>query len=131
MPELETVIIAYGELLKPGQKHKKIVAWYNVPPSDTFISDTFKKAIGNDIFGIVSSPYRFTDENSLSVILKIFNSDSNKVAMVQAEESNASSPILFINMRLIPKQGFNLKNFGSFCQEKGYSTFKVAGLFRK
>jgi hypothetical protein len=131
MPELETVIIAHETLVKVVQDHKRVISWYNVPPSKVFFSEVYAKSVDYDIFGIIPHPFCFSRNDSLSSILHLFNEDPSLNAVVLTKTSKKIPSPIFINRRLFDSSStLHLKDIGDYCKKRSLKIHTMEGIVK-
>tara|TARA_R110000824_G_scaffold128568_4_gene289509 strand:- start:22891 stop:23292 length:402 start_codon:yes stop_codon:yes gene_type:complete len=131
MPKLETVIIAHETLVKVVQDHKRVISWYNIPPSKNFFSEVYSKSTNYDIFGIVPHPFCFARRSSLSVILNLFNKDPATNAVVLSKANKEGPSPIFINRKLFdPSSALLLKEINDYCKKRSLKIYTMEGIFK-
>jgi len=131
MPKLETIIIAHETLVKITQDHKRVISWYNIPPSANFFSEIYHKSYDYDVFGIVPHPFSFSSKRSLTTIMSQFNKNMLTNACIIASENKNGLRPFFINRKLFEASGvLDMKTIGSYCAKNSFNILHMKGLFK-
>ena len=131
MPKLETVIIAHETMVKVVQDHKRVISWYNIPPSKSFFSEVYGKSINYDVFGIMPHPFCFAERSSLSVILNLFNKDPATNAIVLSKTNKKGQSPIFINRKLFDSHStLHLKEINDYCKKRSLKIYTTEGIFK-
>ena len=131
MPKLETIIIAHETLVKVVQDHKRVISWYNIPPSANFFSEVYLKSYDYGVFGIVPHPFIFSSKKSLTIIMSQFNKNILTNACLMASENKNGLRPFFINRKLFgSSEVLDMKTIDSYCAKNSFNIFHMKGLFK-
>lgn len=100
MSKLKSVVVASETLLRPMQDYEHLVCWYNIPPMKEFWREVYDKRASNcDVFGFIPEGLFFSDEESVSKIMSIFNQKPHEIGKIESHELSQGEPSFFINKR--------------------------------
>ena len=103
MPKYQTkVITTYPNLKKPSQTYGNLEVWINIDGRPSFLNETYVKEC--DIFGIVPSGLDFARDETIELIVDIFEQHDNLKYIISQEEINGDRA-LFLRKNLVDKEG--------------------------